>query len=409
MVFLENKKQSAHPEKIELEEFCRRFQSTNPKEWLFRGQNKDHETILANVYRDIWKHRDALPNGEIIAKSIDSFSSLKLHEMALAEELIRWKVRVDRYFRFGFALTEFLDVFFPEMLSSFQEPDWKGTNGHLMAVHQHLGFKTIDLDWTWNPRIAAWFACHRFTSRGVELLSPSEQPVVYCLRAADLADRITDLSLLSPQFLRPFKQEGAIIGSRFMENFLPYVSKKLFLILPDIPTIFLDHGITYEYLFPDREDSLHDFYLYVAEWGHDFPWVLNHFIQIKDSAFFHLYHEKRREAILRLCWMYDAFWVRNRTGIQLLPQWRQFDKIKLDGLERVRGDKRGLDELWNLLKKTAWKIIDDDPFFSPKDWGEPKKDLFAEEVDEVTWYIRKGIHEFKNGMISIDWKTWKLS
>lgn len=249
-------------------------------------------------------------------------------------------------------MTNYLRMFFPKTLKWLQSPKWKGVLGHLMAVHQHIGFKTIHVDFTYDPLIAAWFACHRQTPQGFKLVDQSFTPVVFCIQLKNTFKRVYNLHILPDIFLRPKRQKGATISTAFFENLRDYIDKTVKLIPPKNEKIFRE--LSESYLFPNLDDPLHDYYQYVSQWGHDFPWIVNWLTKNSDSALHRLYNDQREKFIIQLCKHYDAYWVHRQDGLRLLTDYRKFDEIKLSG-----GD----------VDIYKWRVRSGYPFFSEADWG----------------------------------------
>lgn len=334
---------------------------------LFRGQSRDHGAILAGVYRDLWPHRDELPGAEAVANSIDAEASLTVSSPEVARALVQWKVRVDRYFRFGFPLTRLLETFYPAALARLQTKEWGGTLGHLMAVHQHAGCKTTQLDWTWNPLVAAWFACHELVGATWRLRSGVSEPVVYVLNPARVAGRVRDLCSLPEFLLRPQRQQGATIGTQWIEDLRSCVDEIVKVAVPSDEAPFEEAGLTAAYLFPDAEDSVNDLYLYWTEKGHDLPWLIDWALDNPDSALGRLYRACRSTVITQLSLTYDAFWVRGKDGHPIVIDYRGFDEMKLDGKQPERCE---------------WSLRAADPSFCENGWGPPNRQPLAIEKEE---------------------------
>ncbi len=216
----------------------------------------DYGTLVASAYRDMWGHRRQLPNQDDLLSQIDQSSTTVVSSRDVAEALVVFKARIDRYFRFGFPVTRFMDIFFPKILRTLQCDKWGGTLGHLMAFHQHIGMKSTQMDFSWTPLIAAWFACHKWNGHNYSPVDETVRPVLYILDTETIEDRVRDRRILPEFILRPHRQEGATIGCSFLEDLHSFVMQKVYIDTSGLKDFFQAHGLSEAYLFPDYEDPL---------------------------------------------------------------------------------------------------------------------------------------------------------
>jgi hypothetical protein len=413
---------AANQRTLTLQEFEKIYTGTN-EGLLFRGQNHDYGNLLPNIYRKLWQLREFLPDTNACFQQMECKGTTVVSSKETAEELVTYRVRMERLAEFDFPFVRLFQIFFPQDLSSIRSRFGKEVSAYFTASLQHIEHKTPMLDFSWSPLIAAWFACFDWENKEYLRTNPEAMPVIYVLNPSasesqSKSDRIYDLQELPDFIVRPHRQQGAVIHCSFMGDIYPEVDK-LQIDPTNAKSFFEERGLSYSYLFPDSQDALFEFNNYWLEHGYEFPHILHWIEEHPESHLYRLYRDQRKNVIVNLCKKYDAFGVRNQQGEQILVDYEAFDHLKFSTY-RVNRFLEILKQTHLFRKsKPTTELIEEiinaggDPYgvnwilrdgFPAVNYGEPTSHPFAAESDHLRATIKRAVLKQKDQYV-IDWNA----
>lgn len=390
------------------------------KPYLFRGQNKDFGHLLPSLYRKLWQLRPFIPEMEDLHDQISQKKVSIARSRKVATELVAYYAQLN--YLLDTPIFRFFEIFFPTEMNHIRSKVGDEVLPYILGSLQHIGLLTPMLDFSWNPLVAAWFACFDWKINNY-VSKNAQQPIIYIHShpTSQNPEKVFDLRNISKLLIRPSRQEGAVIFGSPLKDYSSEV-EKIYLDPSGAESFFEARGLSREYFFPDDRDVIYEFNNLYQNLGYDIPEIFDWLKENKNSYLHHLFKDNHREIIISLCKHYDAFFVKNQHGENILSDFAVFDFLKLNHFEvsSFLEDAENFEDYINICEnkpspmlindivnsngdpyKVNWEMTDDFPLINT---GSKVPYVFANLDNYIKNKVNKTIKKHEDNF----WVDWSL-